>query len=211
MVLPSFAANLRIVGIILTVLTSAGAAGADPLTFSNVQAIWSVPGSDGDVVTVNLFDHPGAVLSGQVVDFGPVNRAVVSFNVFVSGSLLRGASDVLRVTYHLPNIGPPPFSNLVQDGPIPFGDNVPPFTMWFGMDFPLMYRPVPMSITVDLLRTSPDFVIPSGPRAGTLVDSQTYTFSVVQPVPEPTSILLLGTGVITAMLRRGWLHRRSRE
>ena len=39
------------------------------------------------------------------------------------------------------------------------------------------------------------------PRAGEAVDSWTYTFSAVQPAPEPTSILLLG-GALSVMLGR---------
>lgn len=69
-----------------------------------------------------------------------------------------------------------------------------------GMDFPILYRAVPMTLTLDLLGSSPDFRIPSGPNAGQLVNG--HTFNVVQPVPEPTSMLLLARGLGMLYARR---------
>ena len=109
---------------------------------------------------------------------------------------------MLRTTFVLPDIGRPPFAKLNQEASIPSGGVFPPFITGPGMDFPLVYRPHPASLTVD--------VIPSGPRAGEAVNSWTYTFSVAQPAPEPTSILLLGGG-LSLMLGRLKLHKRPRE
>jgi hypothetical protein len=75
----------------------------------------------------------------------------------------------------------------------------------FGLAFLILYHPVPMSVTIDLLDSAPDFIIPSGPRAGEAVDSYTYTFSVVQPAPEPATMLLLVSG-----LGAGAVDRRRR-
>ena len=64
-----------------------------------------------------------------------------------------------------------------------------------------------MSVTIDILRSSPDFAIPGGPRKGKLVDSFTYDFSVVQPIPEPSTLLLCGLGLGAATLGRRLLHK----
>ncbi len=61
----------------------------------------------------------------------------------------------------------------------------------FGMDFPVVYHPVPVTLTL---------TVPSEPGGG-IIGTSTVTFSVVQPVPEPTSMALFGTGLGVAILR----------
>jgi hypothetical protein len=203
MQLPMFRRKHRILIIFAGVLTIAATTQAEPLTFGNVQALWTEPGGQG--VVVDLFATPGAVLRGEVVEIDHVARAVVTFDISLFGRLSPGGTDTLRLTYQVPNINEPSFRNVVQEFGISPGGV--PATHVTGMDFPILYRPHPTSLTVDLLQNAPDFVIPSGPSAGEAVNSYTYTFSVVQPTPEPTSMLLLGSGLAALMLRR---VRRSR-
>jgi hypothetical protein len=166
----------------LIILLAAHAIQADPLTFSNVRAVQLSPNDHTTNVTTDLFANPGASLT---------NGTTVSFFIDVAGTLQPGATDTLRLTLVLAD-----GSTVVNDFSIPvFGTGVPPFTLVTGFDFPTYYQAVPLTLTVDLLNSNPDFVIPSGMNAGQSVNSYTYTFSVVQPVPEPATILLLATGL----------------
>jgi PEP-CTERM motif len=170
---------------------------ADPLTFSNVFAVQSLP-DPTQITKTDLFQNPGATLT---------NGTNVSFFIDVTGSLQPGATDILRLTFV--QAGSP---TVVQNISIPvFGTVNPPFTLITGLDFPTYYHPVPIEMTIDILGSSPDFVIPGGPRAGQRVNSFTYTFNVVQPVPEPTTLILLGTGlagVVASSSRRRRVGRK---
>jgi hypothetical protein len=64
------------------------------------------------------------------------------------------------------------------------------------------------TLTIDILGSSPDFIIPSGPNAGQRVDSQTYSFNVASPVPEPATLLLLSSGLVGIA---SGLRRRNRS
>jgi hypothetical protein len=59
------------------------------------------------------------------------------------------------------------------------------------------------TLIIDLLNSTPDFIIPVGPNQGQQVNSYTYAFTVAQPVPEPISLVLLSTSLVTlAVIRR---------
>jgi uncharacterized protein YhhL (DUF1145 family) len=177
-------------GYVLVVLVAATwtvPASADPITLSSVQALWIEP--NGELARVDLLASPGAILWGQEVDFGTESRAVVSFDAFITGSPGEGA-DTLRATFSLPSGSPPPFSNLVQQASLL---SVPGVYV-FGLDFPLLYHPVPMSLTLDLLQ---------GALPGRPVSSTTVTFSVVQPVPEPSALALVTLGLAVLVLASG--------
>jgi hypothetical protein len=155
---------------------------ADPLTFSNVQAVQTSLSNPGASVVTDLFSNPGATL---------MNGTFVTFFIDVSGTLPAGTTNILRLTYQQAGS-----ATVVQEFSIPvFGSVNPPFSLVTGLTFPAYYHAVPISLTVDILGSSPDFIIPGGPNAGQHVNSYTYTFNVVQPVPEPTTLLLLGTGI----------------
>jgi PEP-CTERM motif len=166
---------------------SAGTTKANPLFFSNVSAF-----QNGNSTKVDLFSNPGTTI------FGPQ----MTFSVDVTGTLGLGAVDTLRITYNEP--GSP--ANI-QNFQIPFDTVQPPFSLLFSVLSPgANFQGIPATLTVDLLNSSPDFIIPSGPNQGQTVDSYTYAFNVARPVPEPATLLALASGLAALGVR---LRRRG--
>ena len=158
-------------------LAAAATAKADPLVFSNVSAL-----QNSGFVSVNLMSNPNTVL------FGPQ----ISFTVDVSGTLPPMGTDTLRITYIEQGSAP-----IVQSVQIPFFGLNPPFQVLFTINSPGANAfGIPATLTVDLLNSSPDFVIPSGPNAGQAVNSFTYSFVVATNVPEPATMTLAATGIV---------------
>ncbi|HEX8140246.1 MAG TPA: PEP-CTERM sorting domain-containing protein [Pyrinomonadaceae bacterium] len=171
---------------------------ADPLTFANVFAAQPSSTNPSQLVKTDLFANPGATLT---------NGTHVTFFIDVSGTLPQGATDILRLTFV--QAGSP---TVVQEFSIPFAGTIPPpFVLVTGHDFPTYYNPVPVELTVDLLSSAQDFVIPGGPNAGRRVNSFTYTFNVVQPVPEPATLILLGTGLASLVAGSSRRRRAGRK
>ena len=173
---------LLFLGVWFVLGLTGGTAKADPLFFSNVTAF-----QNNDTVQVNLLSNPGTTLFGSTL----------TFSVDITGVLPMGGTDILRVTYT--ELGSAP---VVQEFQIPlFGTVNPPFTLIFSVFSPgLNPQGVPATLTIDLLNSAPDFVIPSGPNQGQSVDSQTYTFNV-QPVPEPATLTVLFSGLVALGIR----------
>ena len=174
-------------------ISSAGAfaapALADPLRFENV----SIAEPTG---LIGLFENPGRVFT---LDQNEINA--LTFFIDLVGTLEPGQTDTLRFTFRSAD-----GETLVQEFGVPvFGTVPPPLTLVTGRTFPTTYTPLPFELRVDLLSTAPDFIIPSGAMAGVALDSYTYSFSTVSPVPEPGTWLLLASG-LTMLLRRRRVH-----
>jgi hypothetical protein len=156
---------------------SAPSAKADPLVFSNVRAL-----QNNGSTSVDLFYNPGATLLGPQI----------SFLADISGTVPTGLTNALRITYV--EAGRAPITQTFQ---IPFDTTEPPFTFLFTFNSPsASVNGVFATLTLDILGSAPDFVIPGGPDSGRRVDSYTYVFRVANPVPEPATVLLLGSGLL---------------
>lgn len=166
-------------------LFCAAPAKADGLFFSNVKlAVGISPNLD-------LFANQGIVITSPG---NPSNIATIS--IAVLGTLPAGG-DTLRLTVIATNEN----GTFVITNPNPASLNIPidisnvNTTLVTGFEFPTSFQGTTITLTVDLLNSSPDFIIPSGPNAGQAVNSFTYTFTVVEPVPEPATLVLLTTGI----------------
>ena len=169
---------LLFLGVLFLLGLTESTAKADPLFFSNVTAF-----QNNDTVQVNLLSNPGVTLFGSTL----------TFSVDITGVLPMGGTDTLRITYT--ELGGAP---VVQDFQIPlFGSVQPPFTLIFSVvSSGLNPQGVPATLTIDLLNSAPDFVIPGGQS----VNSQTYTFNV-HPVPEPATLTVFFSGLVALGVR----------
>lgn len=182
---------------------------ADPLVFTDVHA--TRLNVTGNFDRIDLFTHQGVVLVPTYYDRGDDNEVI--FGVFTFGVLPAGTNNILRFT--LDRGGSLEVWELeLRSDMKPYGccndfgflpnfafDNLP-YRMPDGSAPP---GAVLFTLTVDIVGSSPDFLIPSGPNAGQSVDSYTYSFYVVKPIPEPATIVLLGSGLCgigVALLRR---------
>lgn len=170
---------LFVLAVLLLIGISARTASADPLVFSNVTAF-----QNNDTTQVDLFANPGTTLLGTTL----------TFSVDVSGTLAMGAVDTLMITYN--ELGSSP---IVQSFQIPlFGTVQPPFTLIFTIVSPgANPLAIPATLTIDLLNSNPDFVVPGGQP----VNSFTFSFNVAEPVPEPATLLALAGGLAALGVR----------
>lgn len=147
--------GLFIIMFIVLGFTATPSAKADPLQFSNTVAL-----QNNGTSRVDLFSNPGVTLLGPQL----------SFLVDITGSLPPGVIDTLQITYTESGS-----AAVVQSFQIPaFGTVPPPFTQLFTINSPgANYQGIFATLTIDILGTAPDFIIPSGPGAGQKVDSYT--------------------------------------
>jgi len=171
----------------------APAAMAGPVYFSGVAALPAEPGGP----RIDLFTNPGTTLVGPQLNFW----------VDYTGIVPPGMTNTVLITYVEAG-----GVSLTRSFEIPvFGSIQPPFSNIATFISPgATYEGVMASLTIDIIGSSPDFVIPGGPNAGQQVDSYTYNFKVAKPVPEPLSLILFGTGVL-GIWRRASRKGKRRE
>jgi hypothetical protein len=166
-------------------LFSAAPAKADGLFFSEVKLFLL---NATPAVGVDLFANQGFVITA------PNN--IASISILLTGTLPAGGD-----TLHISAVATNENGTFILMNPNPASLNIPidqslvNVRIGTGFTFPTSFQGTTITFTVDLLNSSPDFIIPSGPNAGQAVNSFTYTFTVVEPVPEPTTLVLLITGI----------------
>jgi hypothetical protein len=184
----TFSKHVKIRILLLAIILGAAAtvSHADPLTFSNVNVL-----QNSGNTSINLASNSGVTLTGSQL----------TFTIDVTGSLPPGGTDTLSVTFQDSQGG-----FVIQQIGIPvFGSVNPPFTLFVTINVPtLSFSPIPATLTVDLLNSNPDFVIPATQMPS---NSATFSFNVVQPVPEPATMTMLAGGISAFMFR----YRKSRK
>ena len=184
----TFSKHVKIRILLLAIVLGAAATvgHADPLTFSNVSAL-----QNSGNTSINLAANPGVTLTGSQL----------TFTIDVNGTLPPGGTDTLLVTFQDSQGG-----FVVQQFGIPiFGSVNPPFTLFVTINVPtLSFNAIPATLTVDLLNSNPDFIVPTTQNPA---NTATFSFNVVQPVPEPATLTLLGGGISAFVFR----YRKSRK
>jgi hypothetical protein len=147
---------------------------ADSLTFSNLVAL-----QNNGSTRVDLLANPGVTIIGPRI----------SFLVDIQGTVPAGVPSLLRITYTEAGSAP-----IVQTFAIPaFGSVNPPYSQLFTINSPgATAQGIPATLTISII-SGPGISGGAGP--GQFV-SHTYSFNVAQPVPEPATMVLLGSGVM---------------
>jgi PEP-CTERM motif-containing protein len=176
--------------LLLCCACQAAKASAEPLLFDGTHfVINSLP------ERLDLFSNPGAILEPRTYG-GVFFPPALLFGAFLTHDGGESFTDIIRFTYHEGAAAPVVFSQTFTTGtdPVRLGFNAL-FTPTRQTGTPIL-----STLTVDLLNSAPDFMIPSGPDQGRLVDSFTYSFFTQTPVPEPSTWLLMVSGGIAALL-----------
>lgn len=162
--------------LLLPFLIIVPAATADPVTFDfgSVVAL-----QNAGLTSVNL-NTPNLLLAPTSIDTTSGVRSLnVSFNLVVeSGQTWAG---VVRYDWVLNGVASTTFNNNCIGGCTSefihgagsFLDYTTPF-----------FTPVPASLTISVIN-----------NAGEVLGSHSYSFSIAEPVPEPTTLLLFGSGL----------------
>jgi hypothetical protein len=180
---------LRLSTLLMCLTLSAAELRADPLTFNGTVFAIDSAGN-----RLDLFSNSGAVLEPSTY-FNTITPASLIFAAFVNFEGGASLTDTIRFTYQEAGTAPLMYSQTFSTG-------TEPIDLGFGALFAPVHRTgtlIPTTLRVELLGSSPDFVIPSGPLAGQSRDSYTYSFLVQTTVPEPSTWMLVLSGGIAAL------------
>jgi hypothetical protein len=168
----------KYVSVVLFVLLLVVSANANSVTMGHVNAL-----QNNGFTQVDLFANPGITLSPTSL-IRPF-QTQLSFLVPFMGTIPSGAGNMLSISAVIMG------SALTQSFSIPAG-SYSNFSQFVTFTFPKgIFHAMPVKLTVQLFSDG-----------GRLLRSSDYSFRFVEPVPEPGTLLLVGSGVLAAVLRR---------
>ena len=160
---------------------------ADPITFDfgTVVALQNV-----GFTSVNL-NTPNLLLAPTSIDPSGVRALNVGFDITVDPG--QSWTGVVRYDWVLNGVASTTFNTNCSAGCTSEFIHGAGSTLEYTTPF---FVPVPVTLTMSVIN-----------EAGDVLGSRTFTFSISEPVPEPTTLLLLGSGL--AVLTRFRSRRRQ--
>ena len=165
---------------LLFVLFFSATAKADTVVFDFTSVVALVTNPNGTIGAINLADNPGVLLAPTSID--PVT-GIRSLNVAANLTPINEPwFGVVRYDWVLNGVASTTFNLNCQNGCSPFVTIGAGSFLEFSTPF---YTPVPGSLVITLINNNGETI--AGPGD--------YTFRIAEPVPEPTTVMLLGTAL----------------